>query len=133
MSSAMVQVHSSNKDFCSGTCTTGEQDHHLKLTWNFFTTFHGKGVVDGLGGTVKRAVWRHVRSGQVHTTTAEEYTKIAKERNPKIHVQFIANGDIEQIKPQLDAKLEDVLAVPKTQNVLHHSERERNGYGFGYL
>ena len=27
-----------------------EQDHHLKLTWNFFTTSHGKGVVDGLGG-----------------------------------------------------------------------------------
>ena len=33
-----------------------EQDHHLKLTWNFFATSHGKGVVDGLGGTVKRAV-----------------------------------------------------------------------------
>ena len=27
-----------------------EQDHHLKLTWNFFATSHGKGVVDGLGG-----------------------------------------------------------------------------------
>ena len=23
-----------------------EQDHHLKLTWNFFATSHGKGVVD---------------------------------------------------------------------------------------
>ena len=48
-------------------------DHHLKLTWNFFAISHEKGVVDGLGGTVKRAVWRHVRSGQVHRTTAEEY------------------------------------------------------------
>ena len=24
----------------------------------FFATSHGKGVVDGIGGTVKRAVWR---------------------------------------------------------------------------
>ena len=71
-------------------------------------------MVDGLGGTVKRAVWRHVRSGQVHITTAEEYTKIAEQSNPKIHVQSIAKEDIDQIKPQLDAKWEDVLAVPKT-------------------
>ena len=43
-----------------------------KVIWNFFATPHGKGVVDGLGGTVKRAEWRHVRSGKVHMTTAEE-------------------------------------------------------------
>ena len=122
-----VQVHSSNKYFCSGTCTTGS-----KIT--FFATSHGKGVVDGLGGTVKRAVWRRVRSGKVHITTAEEYAKIAEQCNPKIHEQFIAKGDIDQIKPQLDAKWEGVLAVPKTQkNALPYSERERNGYGFGYL
>ena len=78
----MLQVHSSNKDFCSGTCSTGS-----KIT--FFATSHGKGEVDGLWGTVKRAVWRHVRSGQVHTTTAEEYAKIAEQRNPKTHLQFI--------------------------------------------
>ena len=64
------------------------------------------------GGTVKRAVWRHVRSGQVHITTAEEYTKIGEQRDPKIHLQCIAKGDIDQIKPQLGAKWEGVLAVP---------------------
>ena len=59
-----------------------EQDHHQKLTWNIFATSHGKGVVEDLGGTVKRAVWRHVRSGQVHIT-ADEYAKIAEQRNQK--------------------------------------------------
>ena len=48
----------------------------------------------------------------MHITTAEEYAKIAEQHNPKILVQFIAKGDIDQIKPQLDAKWEDVLAVP---------------------
>ena len=62
-------------------------------------------------------MWRHVRSGQVHITTAEEYAKIAEQRNPKIYVQYIAKGDIDQIKPQLDAKWEDVLAVPKTHKM----------------
>ena len=94
-----------------------EQDHHLKLTWNFFTTSHGKSVVDGLGGTVKIAVWRHVRNRQVHITTAEEYAKIAEQHSPKIHLQFIAKADIDQIKPQLNAKWEGVLAVPKTHKM----------------
>ena len=35
-----------------------------------------------------REQWRHVRSGQVHRTTAEEYAKIAEQRNPKIHLQY---------------------------------------------
>ena len=106
----------SNKDFVLE-LHYWEQDHHLKLTWNIFTTSHGKGVVDGLGETVKRAVWRHVRSGQVHITTAEEYAKIAEQHSLKIHEQFIAKGDIDQIKPQLDAKWEGVLAVPKTHKM----------------
>ena len=38
--------------------------------------------MDGLGGSVKRSVWRHIRSGQAHITTAKQYTSVAKERNP---------------------------------------------------
>ena len=45
-----------------------EEEYDLILKWNFFATSHGKGVVDGIGGTVKRAVWRHVRSDQVSMT-----------------------------------------------------------------
>ena len=49
-----------------------QEEHDLKLTWNFFATSHGKGVVDGLGGTLKRAVWRCIRAEQAHVTNAEE-------------------------------------------------------------
>ena len=71
-------------------------------------------MVDGLGGAVKRAVWRYVRSGHVHISIAKEYANVAEKRNPKIHVQFIAQEVIDQIKPQLDAQWEGVLSVPKT-------------------
>ena len=33
-----------------------EQAHEISIKWNFFATSHGKGVVDGIGGTVKRTV-----------------------------------------------------------------------------
>ena len=29
----------------------------IKILWNFFATSHGKGPVDGIGGSVKRHVW----------------------------------------------------------------------------
>ena len=35
----------------------------MKMIWSFFATFHGKGAVDGIGGMVKRSVWRVVRAG----------------------------------------------------------------------
>lgn len=34
----------------------------VHIQWNFFATSHGKGVVDGIGGTVKRLVWNAVMS-----------------------------------------------------------------------
>ena len=42
-----------------------ENEFNFKIVWNFFATSHGKRAVDGIGGTVKRLVWRNV-----HPTTA---------------------------------------------------------------
>ena len=55
-----------------------------------------------------------MRSGQAHITTAKEYAVIAKERNPNIHVNFIAKEEITILKQRLDEHWEGVLAVPKT-------------------
>ena len=35
-------------------------DHSINTEWNYFEANHGKGVVDGIGGTVKHAVYSHV-------------------------------------------------------------------------
>ena len=37
-----------------------QNDYSVQIMWNFFATSHGKGAVDGIGGTVKRSVWRNV-------------------------------------------------------------------------
>lgn len=91
-----------------------EQEHDLMIIWNFFATSHGKGVVDGIGGTVKRAVLRHARSDQAHVTNAEEYAAIACQRCPSIHISYIKREQTESLKPFLDQKWSDVVAVPRT-------------------
>lgn len=35
-----------------------EKDFKIKAEWNFFASSHGKGVCDGIGGTVKRHAYR---------------------------------------------------------------------------
>lgn len=32
--------------------------------WNFFKSYHGKGPHDGIGGAVKRTIWKKVLQGQ---------------------------------------------------------------------
>lgn len=96
---------------------TWEQEHNVKIRWNFFATSHGKGVVDGLGGTVKRSVWRQVKSGQSSVTTAKEYAQVAKQRNPNIHVKFISKEIIQVKVQELDAFWKGILAVPKTHQM----------------
>ena len=58
-----------------------EIDFDVDLKWHFFATSYGKGVVDGLGGTLKRSVWRHVRSGRGEASTPEDFYKVAVARN----------------------------------------------------
>jgi hypothetical protein len=55
---------------------------------------NGKGAVDGIGGSIKRSVWRHIKTGQASITTAQEYALIVAERNPGIHVKFITSEEI---------------------------------------
>ena len=44
------------------------------ISWNFFATSHGKGPVDGIGGTTKRLVCYEVMSGKAEVTTSIEFS-----------------------------------------------------------
>ena len=75
------------------------------LKWNFFATSHGKGAVDGIGGTIKGSVWREVRNGHVNINTPEQYSTVAQQRNPNIHVHYIAKAEIEALGKKLSITL----------------------------
>ena len=42
-----------------------QQQSGLQLKWHYFASSHGKGAVDGIGGTVKRSVWSAVATRKV--------------------------------------------------------------------
>ena len=40
-------------------------DSNMKIEWYYFEANHGTGPVDGIGGSVKHAVYRNVHSKKV--------------------------------------------------------------------
>ena len=52
-------------------------DFGTQATWSFFETAHGKGAVDGVGGAVKRAVWRAILQDRAVVNSAEEVLRMS--------------------------------------------------------
>ncbi len=94
-----------------------EMEHGLKISWNFFATSHGKGVVDGIGGTVKRAVWRYVKAEQSHVTDPQQYAALARQLCPKVRIEYIPKEEIAKHTSFLDKKWETTKAIPGTHQV----------------
>ena len=51
------------------------KDYNVK--WYYNERHHGKGPMDGLGGTVKNIVFRHVKSNKIKISNAHDFAKYA--------------------------------------------------------
>jgi len=47
--------------------------NNIQLCWNYFATSHGKGPVDGVGGTLKRVAADKVRTRQCTINNMEDF------------------------------------------------------------
>ena len=56
-----------------------------------------------------------VLCGQTHITTAEQYAKVAGDRNPNIYT--VAKSKVDEVKSFLDVRWEGVRAVPQTHKM----------------
>ena len=48
-------------------------DNSVQLEWHYNEVHHGKGPIDGVGGTAKRVVFGLVKSNKITINTAEEF------------------------------------------------------------
>ena len=94
-----------------------QEQFSITISWHFFATSHGKGAVDGIGGTVKRSVWRHIKSTSIGLENAEAYSNLASKRNPNIHIKFISKEKVQTEAKKMADRWEDALLVPNTQKL----------------
>ena len=93
----------------------------LNLYYNFFATSHGKGAVDGVGGTVKRQVRAEVMTRREVISNAEQYSIVAKKCSDKIDIIYLGKSEIEESIPILEDMMKDTKVLPGTRK-MHHLE-----------
>ena len=91
-------------------------ERRIALSWHFFATSHGKDVVGGIGGTVKRLVWSSILAGSV-CRSAEDFIQLAMKKTDKIILLEIKISDINMSKTKLESIFKTVKTVPETQKV----------------
>lgn len=73
---------------------TFEIRHKIKIRWNFFAAMHGKSVVDGIGGSVKRFVRTKILAQDIVIRSAEDFVSIAS--SMEIQVLLLKLSDIKR-------------------------------------
>ena len=79
------------------------------------TTSHGKGPIDGIGGEVKRSVWREVLKGKAVFNDAFGFYQVASKLNAKINILYVSQTDIEGLTVNLQKRWDNSKTVVGTQ------------------
>lgn len=92
----------------------------IPTTWNFSATSHGKGCIDGIGGSLKRCVIEYVLAQNVDLNSAEEFAQTAKDVCPNITVLYIPHdklkADIKALDVQWHPGGVEILSIPGTRD-----------------
>lgn len=70
-----------------------EKRHSLTIKWHFYAPMHGKSIVDGIGGSVKRYVRDRILAQDLLVKTAEDFVRVASEM--EILVKLVSSEAIE--------------------------------------
>ncbi|CAM4821700.1 unnamed protein product [Rotaria magnacalcarata] len=107
------------------------QQHKVDLSWHYFATSHGKGVVDAVGGTLKRLVHRAIMSGE-RCTSAADFVKIAQSKTNTINVMELTQDCINKSKGQLEQLFKATKSVPETKKIHSIKALQNNSIEYGY-
>ena len=66
----------------------------LFLEWHYNEAHHGKGPMDGIGGTIKNMVFRQVKAGKIIINSAEDFYNAANQFCASIATLFQRKGQI---------------------------------------
>ncbi|CAF1044674.1 unnamed protein product, partial [Didymodactylos carnosus] len=82
----------------------------LDISWNYFASSHSKGVVDGIGGTIKRLVWTEIMAGK-RCSSADEFVNICREKTKTIIVGLVRQGQFDITKITLEKFFDETINV----------------------
>ncbi|PFX27318.1 Sentrin-specific protease 1 [Stylophora pistillata] len=102
----------------------------VQVQWNYFATSHGKGAVDGTGGTIKRLVWNAVQSRRAPPVTdAKSFHEVATKLNSSVSVHLMEKKEIRDRATSLglSKSFKEAVALPGISR-FHCIEPQINGF-----
>ena len=99
-----------------------KEDYQSEVSWHFWSTSHGKGSWDGLGGTIKSAATREslIRGPDNPLKTSHDFYEFAKkfaDQNGKMKVFWVPNSDISKTEANLSDRLSRAKRIIDTQKL----------------
>ena len=94
--------------------------------WEFSATSHGKGDIDGIGGTCKRRVREKTMARLVDPKNSLEFSQVSAEVCPKINIIHIAKENIITQKDQLDKSWSSIMSIPGTRKAHYFQKVQTN-------
>ena len=106
-------------------------DFDCTADWSFFATAHGKGPVDGIGGEVKRQVWRSVLQGKEVVTCAQDFVLVASKLCHKITIMYQSSENITADTDHLTNRWEICTPLPGTHSYHYIKPINNHTLAFG--
>ena len=82
----------------------------------FFANTHGKGVVDGIGGSVKGSVHCNILSGRV-AHTAKQVAEVVEACHTNVIIKYVSADDLTHDKAMLAERWKNIKVFPGTQKM----------------
>lgn len=78
-----------------------ESRNNLKICWKIFAPMHGKSIVDGIGGNVKRFVHDRIIAQDLLIKSASDFADVAKSSKIKIILMISIDATSQFRSPKL--------------------------------
>ena len=115
-SDGAASQYKNRKNF-SNLCCHKEDFQGVEAEWHFYATSHGKGVCDGVGGTVKRLAAKASLQNPVENQilTPLQLFQWCKEHISTVKFFYVPNQDYLENEKFLEKRFNDAIAVTGTQ------------------
>ena len=91
----------------------------INIHWCFFASYHGKGVVDGIGGTAKRVAHDFARVPGNRITNQSEFSTLVQKKMPETWVMTATGEDIDAFRERFEEKFSDPRSIKTSLSTMY--------------
>ena len=90
-----------------------QSDETKNLEWDYMETHHGKGPMDGAGGTIKNQMYKEVKSGRLVIDTPQKFAMAAQTLVTAITILYLPESEMLQEPNEIENVVPETFQIHK--------------------